>query len=60
MIFKHHGNQVSIHAPVKGATGSPSEPVLALKVSIHAPVKGATPGRLVISIQDKRFQSTHP
>jgi len=34
--------KVSIHAPVKGATGAVRLPVLKPLVSIHAPVKGAT------------------
>jgi len=34
--------EVSIHAPVKGATGSNSTGPHNLLVSIHAPVKGAT------------------
>ena len=35
---------ISIHAPVKGATGSPSDydPMRQSDISIHAPVKGAT------------------
>ncbi len=37
---------VSIHAPVKGATGEDVARTYATKVSIHAPVKGAT-GRAV-------------
>ena len=35
-------DQVSIHAPVKGATAIIYSPVLLKNVSIHAPVKGAT------------------
>ena len=34
---------VSIHAPVKGATGSQNPACVLERVSIHAPVKGATP-----------------
>ena len=33
---------VSIHAPVKGATGAEVSCAMADDVSIHAPVKGAT------------------
>ena len=33
---------VSIHAPVKGATGLQQLQLVLLQVSIHAPVKGAT------------------
>ena len=34
--------KISIHAPVKGATRRPVDPVRGRKISIHAPVKGAT------------------
>ena len=34
---------VSIHAPVKGATFYSAKTGRSYKVSIHAPVKGATP-----------------
>ena len=34
--------QVSIHAPVKGATAGQGNPLQGEQVSIHAPVKGAT------------------
>ncbi len=37
-----HGENVSIHAPVKGATGMAYIEGLYDFVSIHAPVKGAT------------------
>ena len=33
---------ISIHAPVKGATGGSNINVTGFKISIHAPVKGAT------------------
>ena len=34
---------ISIHAPVKGATITLSDVCRLLAISIHAPVKGATP-----------------
>ena len=50
---------VSIHAPVKGATWSPPAPLTRLLVSIHAPVKGAT--FVVYSrFRHAKFQSTPP
>ena len=33
---------VSIHAPVRGATGTDVRAIVAVRVSIHAPVRGAT------------------
>ena len=36
---------VSIHAPVKGATRTAKKKMAMMPVSIHAPVKGATPAR---------------
>ncbi len=33
---------VSIHAPTRGATPSPTDPVTDPDVSIHAPTRGAT------------------
>ena len=36
---------ISIHAPVKGATRSNRPANIKAKISIHAPVKGATRGR---------------
>ena len=33
---------ISIHAPVKGATGLIDSPKRVEEISIHAPVKGAT------------------
>ena len=38
---------ISIHAPVKGATGSPIVCFFIDKISIHAPVKGATTNRRI-------------
>ena len=34
--------EISIHAPVKGATTSRQRPTVFQNISIHAPVKGAT------------------
>ena len=44
MILRIPGRaaQISIHAPVKGATLIPEQLRLDAKISIHAPVKGAT------------------
>ena len=51
---------VSIHAPVRGATIAVLMHWLKISVSIHAPVRGAT--RICIFIQSAvfMFQSTHP
>ena len=51
---------ISIHAPAKGATQHAHRPKLACWISIHAPAKGATFdfGQHVIVCQ--KFQSTHP
>ena len=55
------GTVISIHAPVKGATG---EKIVRKKnawdISIHAPVKGATAVPLGIAANEAIFQSTHP
>ena len=40
---------VSIHAPVKGATHTISMPRHVKQISIHAPVKGATPSACTVS-----------
>ena len=37
-----HGTQISIHAPVKGATFDRITKRVTITISIHAPVKGAT------------------
>ena len=50
---------ISIHAPVKGATGGSERGALDFDISIHAPVKGATLG-MILSIKDSLFQSTLP
>ena len=50
---------ISIHAPVKGATGGQAHIVVIFCISIHAPVKGATSEKLDKIIQ-LLFQSTLP
>ena len=37
-----HDQKISIHAPVKGATGGTENIIIDVTISIHAPVKGAT------------------
>ena len=44
------GKDISIHAPVKGATMSISKKLRQLRISIHAPVKGATAFKLAQSL----------
>ena len=51
---------VSIHAPVKGATASRHDTRSTGRVSIHAPVKGATPRRSGEARSYQVFQSTLP
>ena len=51
---------VSIHAPVRGATGHAYGFRVALFVSIHAPVRGATPVSLPEPGDSVSFQSTRP
>ena len=48
---------VSIHAPVKGATLKMLGQVVGLDVSIHAPVKGATRARSLSSTASISFNS---
>ena len=53
-------NEVSIHAPVKGATVSTASWTVDVQpVSIHAPVKGATAAQWACD-QPRLFQSTRP
>ena len=41
-VCRDHADEISIHAPAKGAT-LPATPVRAsFRISIHAPAKGAT------------------
>ena len=51
---------ISIHAPVKGATRKGFAGDLSGSISIHAPVKGATEGHPNNYYLDTTFQSTHP
>ena len=51
--------EVSIHAPVMGATSLVNDFGKAISVSIHAPVMGATP-QLYFFAKSWAFQSTHP
>ena len=46
---------VSIHAPVKGATGPHAGQQLIARVSIHAPVKGATVKALIAKHKSASF-----
>jgi len=43
-----HAILISIHAPVKGATGGSGRSPWRRQISIHAPVKGATAGYDVV------------
>ncbi len=52
-------NEVSIHAPARGATSEPAIKVGEPSVSIHAPARGATQG-IARATRAKGFQSTHP
>ena len=40
--------QISIHAPVKGATTPCARSHVAIPISIHAPVKGATASHITV------------
>ncbi len=52
---------VSIHAPLRGATGTPGRTLTPIvRVSIHAPLRGATIMSASGLMQNVRFQSTHP
>ena len=51
--------EVSIHAPVWGATSKTFSTQALAKVSIHAPVWGATQS-ILDDTTDRVFQSTHP
>ena len=51
---------ISIHAPVKGATGINGDAIETIRISIHAPVKGATRPCVVNIELITSFQSTHP
>ncbi|EPP14443.1 hypothetical protein G153_13084 [Megasphaera sp. BL7] len=51
---------ISIHAPVKGATALTPIGCITINISIHAPVKGATAWTAWQQADLMRFQSTHP
>ena len=50
---------ISIHAPARGATGSPGPPPPSSRISIHAPARGATPVKCDWA-NKLPFQSTLP
>ena len=55
------GTEISIHAPVKGATRCRVlYNGMRVKISIHAPVKGATVAEQLQTNLADTFQSTHP
>ena len=61
MIKKSPALNISIHAPVKGAThGHLVADFGRFVISIHAPVKGATTIADGVAGWLKAFQSTHP
>ena len=60
MLQSLHEGDISIHAPVKGATVYDSSYRDAAEISIHAPVKGATRQRQLALIVALQFQSTLP
>ena len=51
--------EISIHAPVKGATMTEDDAKAMVTISIHAPVKGATAADKQV-YRGQRFQSTLP
>ena len=51
--------QVSIHAPIQGATSRWAVVSQCCEVSIHAPIQGATYGS-ISGLRRRKFQSTHP
>ena len=55
----YNPTEISIHAPVKGATATLSPIIVVPTISIHAPVKGATWLPLMVS-RAALFQSTLP
>ena len=57
--LSHLSDNISIHAPVKGATVHAYKESLAYQISIHAPVKGATKGPADKPLI-RKFQSTLP
>ena len=58
--LKAEKEQISIHAPVWGATKAGADFIGKVIISIHAPVWGATLLRLYLCRQKSKFQSTRP
>jgi len=52
--------EVSIHAPLRGATAGGDALSEILQVSIHAPLRGATSAVPITMQEEQLFQSTHP
>ena len=52
-------NIISIHAPARGATGSPCYGISVIDISIHAPARGATSFAITV-LPNEIFQSTLP
>ena len=53
-------NDVSIHAPARGATEAVQQLTVIIEVSIHAPARGATHSHHDMPEWPKQFQSTRP
>ena len=51
-------NQISIHAPARGATNAAKQQQRKQKISIHAPARGATPAGRVLVLILLEFQFT--
>ena len=58
-VFGVHDNNISIHAPARGATRYSLTVLPVLPISIHAPARGAT-ASLRFYLDIKKFQSTLP
>ena len=58
-LHQKTGNDISIHAPAKGATVVPDADAFFRQISIHAPAKGATMA-VFFNRTRGRFQSTLP
>ena len=59
-VAKEWDGQISIHAPVKGATRLDKQALKLSEISIHAPVKGATKAGVLQNRLSFIFQSTPP
>ena len=57
--YLHH-EDVSIHAPTRGATREVAGQDTKILVSIHAPTRGATKTTGFYAVDRKKFQSTRP